>query len=267
VGLDEMSMSGSGLKLSFVRVFLVLSALLLWEVAVRAAWIDSFYFSSPTRIAVAVARWWQQGLLLKHLLLTIAEAGAGFFAGLLLGLGSGFFLAANPRVDAVFQPFVVIANALPRISFAPLIVLWFGLGFASKVVIVVSVVFFLVFFNTYRGFKEVSPVLLKNARVVGATPLQMFFHIYLPASLAWTFASLRVSVGFSITAAILGEYIGSGGGIGFLIDTAQSNFDATGVMAGLAILTVMVIILDNLVKHIERRVCRWHPKSVARTSL
>ena len=224
-----------------------------WEVGARFGFIDPFYFSAPSRIAHTLYSWAMQGMLFYHLWVTLSEAGAGFLAGLILGVGLGFLFAANPRLDAVLQPFIVILNAMPRIAFAPLIILWFGLGFLSKVVIVVSLVFFVVFFNTYRGFKEINPAILKNARVMGARPTQMLFHVYLPATLAWTFASIRVSVGFSIIAAVLGEYIGASAGVGYLIDNAQSNFDATGVMAGLSLLTIAVAILDGLLQSLERR--------------
>jgi NitT/TauT family transport system permease protein len=195
--------------------------------------------------------------LIKHLTATLAEAAAGFALGLLLGMAAGFALAVSRKLDAVLQPFVAILNAMPRIAFAPLIILWFGLGFVSKVVIVVSLVFFIVFFNTYSGWKDINPIILKNARVLGATRLQMFWHIYLPATMVWTFASLRVSVGFAIIGAVLGEYIGASKGIGYLIDNAQANFDATGVMSGLTVLTIVVAVLNMLLQRVETRFLSW----------
>lgn len=246
-----------GWALPAVRWGLVASLLVLWELGVRFGAIDAYYFSSPGRMAQNLLVWLEGGFVFKHLALTLAEAGVGFASGLVLGITSGFLFAANPKVDAVLQPFIVIMNAMPRIAFAPLIILWFGFGFLSKVVIVISLVFFIVFFNTYRGFKEISPVLLKNARVLKATRWQVIRHIYLPATVSWTFASLRVSVGFAIIAAILGEYIGASAGVGYLIDNAQANFDATGVMTGLALLTVVVAILDALLQRVEARFTKW----------
>nr|VFK36526.1 MAG: NitT/TauT family transport system permease protein [Candidatus Kentron sp. SD]VFK39237.1 MAG: NitT/TauT family transport system permease protein [Candidatus Kentron sp. SD]VFK77839.1 MAG: NitT/TauT family transport system permease protein [Candidatus Kentron sp. SD] len=241
------------LSMALARWGLVALFLASWEFGARIGFVDPFYFSAPSRIGHTLYLWAMEGILFRHLWVTLSEAGAGFLAGLFLGIGCGFLLAASPRLDAVLQPFIVILNAMPRIAFAPLIILWFGLGFLSKVVIVVSLVFFVVFFNTYRGFKEINPAILKSARVMGATPTQMLFHVYLPATLAWTFASIRVSVGFSIIAAVLGEYIGASAGIGYLIDNAQANFDSTGVMAGLVTLTISVAILDGLLQAIERR--------------
>lgn len=240
-----------------LRWGLVASLVALWEIAVRFGVIDAYYFSSPGRIAINILVWLEGGFVFKHLVVTLAEAGVGFVSGLLLGVTTGFLFAAKPRVDAVLQPFIAIMNAMPRIAFAPLIILWFGFGFLSKVVIVISLVFFVVFFNTYRGFKEISPILLKNAAVLGATRWQIIRHIYFPATMSWTFASLRVSVGFAIIAAILGEYIGASAGIGFLIDNAQANFDATGVMSGLVVLTVVVAIIDALLLRVELHFNKW----------
>jgi NitT/TauT family transport system permease protein len=240
-----------------LRWGLLVSFLALWELGVRFGAIDAYYFSSPVRVAENMLAWLEDGFVFKHLVVTLTEAGVGFASGLLLGVTIGFLFAVNPRLDAVLQPFIVIINAMPRIAFAPLIILWFGFGFLSKIVIVISLVFFVVFFNTYRGVKEISPILLKNAAVLGATRGQVIRHIYLPATMSWTFASLRVSVGFAIIAAILGEYIGSSAGVGYLIDNAQANFDATGVMTGLTFLTVVVAILDALLQRVEARFTKW----------
>lgn len=247
----------SSWRLPALRWGMVVLLVALWELAARFGTVDTFFFSSPGRIAENILIWLESGFVFKHLAVTLAEAGVGFALGLLFGITIGFLFAANPRVDVVLQPFIAIMNAMPRIAFAPLIILWFGFGFLSKVVIVISLVFFVVFFNTYRGFKEISPVLLKNAAVLGATRGQVLRHIYLPATVSWTFASLRVSVGFAIIAAILGEYIGASAGIGFLIDNAQSNFDATGVLSGLALLTGIVAILDALLVRVELRFTKW----------
>ncbi len=238
----------------FVVLFLT-----AWELAARGKALDPFYVSSPARIARHLVVWLDEGVLLKHLWVTLSEAAVGLIVGMLMGLAFGFLFAASRRIDAVLQPFIGVLNALPRIAFAPLIILWFGFGFLSKVVIVVSLVFFVVFFNTYQGFKDVNPVLLKNARVLGASKSQVIRHIYLPATMTWIFASLRLSVGYAVIAAIIGEYIGASEGIGFLIDNAQAMFDSTGVMAGLTVLTVTVAVIDFGVRRVEQHFAKWKP--------
>ncbi len=241
----------------FAQIGLVLLFLVTWEMAVKTETLDSFYVSSPIKIAKHLSTWMKEGILFKHLWVTLSEAAVGLAIGMFLGLVFGFVFAANRRIDIVLQPFIGVLNALPRIAFAPLIILWFGFGFLSKVVIVVSLVFFVVFFNTYQGFKDVNPVLLKNARVLGASKSQVIRHIYLPATMTWIFASLRLSVGYAIIAAIIGEYIGASAGIGFLIDNSQAMFDSTGVMAGLAVLTLTVAIIDFIVRRIEQYFAKW----------
>ncbi|MCG7962116.1 MAG: ABC transporter permease [Candidatus Thiodiazotropha endolucinida] len=244
--------------LGSIRWALVILFLLIWEGGAQLGVIDTYYFSNPIDIASNVYTWGLQGMLGEHLFVTLSQAAVGFLVGLVLGTLLGFLFAINKTVDEVLQPFIVVMNAMPRIAFAPLIILWFGLGFLSKVVIVVSLVFFVVFFNTYRGFKEINPILLKNARVLGASKKQVIQHVYFPAALSWIFASLRVSVGFAVIASVLGEYIGASAGIGYLIDNAQSNFDATGVMSGLAILTIVVAVIDYFLQKVERRYSAWN---------
>lgn len=240
-----------------VQTGLVVLFLAAWEIAARTKTLDPFYVSSPVRIARHIVVWLDEGILFKHLWVTLSEAAVGLIAGMLLGLVFGFLFAASRKIDVVLQPFISVLNALPRIAFAPLIILWFGFGLLSKVVIVVSLVFFVVFFNTYQGFKDVNPVLLKNARVLGASKYQIIHHIYLPATMTWIFASLRLSVGYAVIAAIVGEYIGASAGIGFLIDNAQAMFDSTGVMAGLTVLTLTVAVIDFIVRRVEQHFAKW----------
>jgi NitT/TauT family transport system permease protein len=244
-------------SLQVVRWGIVALFLILWEAGARTGTLDVFYFSMPSKIIRNVWIWLKNGILINNLAVTLAEAATGLVIGVILGMVVGFLLASRPKINFILQPFISIMNAMPRIAFAPLLILWFGLGFVSKVVVVISLVFFIVFFNTYRGFNEVSPVLLKNARVLGATRQQILWHVYLPATMSWIFASIRVSVGFAIIAAIVGEYIGATAGIGYLIDNAQSNFDATGVMTGLAILTCIVAVLDPVLRRIEKHFLKW----------
>lgn len=240
-----------------IQVSIVSFFIYAWEMASRLEFIDPFYFSSPIRILENIYTWINSGILFKHLWITLSEAAVGLIVGMLFGLIFGFIFAANRRIDQIFQPFIGILNALPRIAFAPLIILWFGFGFLSKVVMVVSLVFFVVFMNTYQGFKEVNPLLLKNIKVLGASKFQIIRHVYIPAAITWIFTSLRLSVGYSVIAAIIGEYIGSSAGIGYLIDNAQSMFDSTGVMTGLTVLTIAVGIIDYFIRFIENRYARW----------
>ena len=130
---------------------------------------------------------------------------------------------------------------------APIFALWFGLGIWSKVALGFTLVFFIVFFNVYQGVREVPPVVLANARMLGMNERQLLRHVYWPAALTWMFSSLHTSVGFALVGAVVGEYLGSSAGLGYKIQQAESVFDVTGVFAGMLILAVFVIVIDSCV--------------------
>ena len=152
---------------------------------------------------------------------------------------------------------MVALNAMPRVVLAPLFILWFGLGLLSKVVMVVSLVFFVVFFSTYTGIREVDRDLVNNARILGANPRHLIRHVLLPSALTWIFSSLRTSVGFALIGAVVGEYLGSHEGMGYVISYAEAMFNATGVLAGLLVLMAAVIAIDVALKRLDTRFSYW----------
>jgi len=142
---------------------------------------------------------------------------------------------------------------------APIFMLWLGLGIWSKVALGVTLVFFIVFFNVYQGVKEVSPVVLANARMLGASRRQLLRHVYLPSASSWVFSSLHTSVGMAFVGAVVGEYLGSSSGVGYLILQAEGAFDIDTVFAGILVLTAFALLLDVIVTALERRLLRWRP--------
>ena len=179
--------------------------------------------------------------------------------GSLGGILVGFWFARQQRVAAVFDPYVKAANALPRIVLAPIFTLWFGLGIWSKVALGVTLVFFIVFFNVYQGVKEVSPTVLANARMLGMSERQLMRHVYWPSALSWMFSSLHISVGFAVVGAVVGEYLGSAAGLGYIILQAEMTFDIAGVFAGMFVLAAFVLVIDFMVTLVERRLLVWRP--------
>ena len=171
----------------------------------------------------------------------------------------GFWFARQPTVAAVFDPYVKMVNALPRVVLAPIFTLWFGLGIWSKVALGVTLVFFIVFFNVYQGVKEVSPTVLANARMLGMNERQLMRHVYWPSALSWMFSSLHTSVGFAVVGAVVGEYLGSAAGLGYLIQQAEGVFDVAGVFAGMFVLAAFVIVIDTVVTLVEKRLLVWRP--------
>ena len=239
------------------RALVALFTLGVWETSSRLRWVDPFFFSRPTDIAARIMELASSGAIWPHLGATVAEALLSFVLGSLLGVTLGFLLARSTYWSKVLEPFVHVANALPRVVLAPLFLLWFGLGIGSKVALGVTVVFFLVFYNTYQGVRDVPQRLIDNVRLLGAGERQLVRHVLLPSALAWIFSSLHISAGMAIIAAVVGELLGSSRGVGYLIAQAESVFDTTGVFAGMAYLAGVVLIIASLVGRAERRLLRW----------
>jgi NitT/TauT family transport system permease protein len=196
----------------------------------------------------------------RHLAVTLVETLLAFGVGSVLGLGAGLWLALQPMASALLEPYIKAMNSMPRIILAPIFSVWFGLGIASKVALGVTLVFFIVFFNVYQGVKEVSPVVLANARMLGASSRQLLRHVYLPSAMSWVFSSLHTSVGLAFVGAVVGEYLGSSQGVGYLILQAEGTFDINTVMAGIVVLTLFALVLDAAVGRIEKRLMKWQPK-------
>jgi NitT/TauT family transport system permease protein len=152
-------------------------------------------------------------------------------------------------------------NALPRVVLAPIFALWLGLGMWSKVALGVTLVFFVVFFNVYQGVKEANATLIDNARMLGMSERQLLRHVYWPSALSWMFSSLHTSVGFAVVGAVVGEYLGSAAGLGYLIQQAEGVFDVAGVFAGMIVLAIFVVAIDLLVTKVENRLLVWRPNA------
>jgi NitT/TauT family transport system permease protein len=223
-------------------------------------WLPPFFFSTPVDVAKQVVNWFATGVIWKHLLITLWESLLAFAIGSLAGVLVGFWFARQPRVAAVFDPYVKMVNALPRVVLAPIFTLWLGLGIWSKVALGVTLVFFVVFFNVYQGVKETSATLVDNARMLGMSERQMMRHVFWPSALSWMFSSLHTSIGFAVVGAVVGEYLGSAAGLGYLIQQAEGVFDVAGVFAGMFVLSVFVILIDLGVSLVERRLLVWRPQ-------
>ena len=221
--------------------------------------LPPFFFSTPVDVAAQIVDWFATGVIWKHLWVTLIESILAFVIGSIGGVLIGFWFARQPRVAAVFDPYVKMINALPRVVLAPIFTLWLGLGIWSKVALGVTLVFFIVFFNVYQGIKEVSPTVLANARMLGMNERQLTRHVYWPSALSWMFSSLHTSVGFAVVGAVVGEYLGAAAGLGYLIQQAEGVFDVAGVLAGMFVLACFVIVIDVLVTMVERRLLVWRP--------
>ena len=222
-----------------------------------------FFFSTPADVVARIWRWFSTGTIWYHLGITLAEAMLAFAIGAGGGVAIGFWFARKPLLAAIFDPYVKAANALPRVVLAPIFAMWLGLGIWSKVALGVTLVFFIVFFNVYQGVKEVNQTVLANARMLGMNERQLLRHIYLPSALSWTFSSLHTAVGFAVVGAVVGEYLGSSAGLGYLIQQAEGVFDVTGVFAGMFVLMAFVLVIDWVVTLVEDRLLVWRPQAAS----
>ncbi|GGV15654.1 ABC transporter permease [Streptomyces filipinensis] len=251
------------LVVNAARVFLLVAVLGLWEGLSRAKVIDPFNFSMPSQIWDQISTWVMhgtaQGSLGEQIWATLQEALLGWIIGVVAGVLFGIALGRVPFLADVLGPYVKVLNSIPRIVLAPIFLIWFGLGPASKVASAVVLVFFPVFFNAFQGAREVDGNLVANARILGASNRRVTLQVVIPSATSWIFTSLHVSFGFALIGAIVGEYIGATKGIGLLVAASQGNFNAAGVYAAMVILAVVALAAEGLLTFAERRIFRWKP--------
>lgn len=245
-----------------LQVLVAAAVLVLWHLASATTIFGNpktvaFFFANPVDVGQKIIRWFVEGSIWYHLWITLIESMLAFVIGAVAGVIFGFWFARKPFIAAVFDPYIKAANALPRVVLAPIFALWFGLGIWSKVALGITLVFFIVFFNVYQGVKEVSPSVLSNARMLGMSERHLLRHVYLPSALSWVFSSLHTSVGFAVVGAVVGEYLGSSAGLGYLIQQAEGVFDVTGVFAGMFVLMAFVLSVDWAMTLVERRLLSW----------
>jgi NitT/TauT family transport system permease protein len=260
----------------FWQMALLVVILLAWQLASRNNQF-AFFLGEPIQVAGRIWSWFMpfnvpanslfpDGLkgdadIYTHLGTTLIETVLAFVIGTVLGLACGLWLALAPMASLILDPYIKAANSMPRVILAPIFALWFGLGIWSKVALAVTLVFFIVFFNVYQGVREVSPVILANAKMLGANQRQLLLTVYLPSATSWVFSSLHTSVGLAFVGAVVGEYLGSARGVGYLILQAEGTFDVNTVFAGIVVLTACALVLDGLVGMTEKRLMKWQPRS------
>jgi NitT/TauT family transport system permease protein len=257
-------MAGRRAAVSVIQASILIVFVAAWEIAARNHWIDPFFFSQPSLFAARAFRWLAEpGFLLggksiyHHLLVTMEEMAGGFILGVVFGVVVGFVLGRSTFWSAVFNPYIQVLNALPRLVLAPVFVLLFGIDERSKIALGFSLVFFIVFFNAYRGVREVDRNVVNNVRLLGASERQLARHVLLPSAMTWILSSLHTSVGFALVGAVVGEYMAAAQGLGWIISQAQGNFDAAGVYAGMLILGVVVVVIEFGVTWLERWLVSW----------
>jgi len=233
----------------------------LWEFLSNTGRIDVMFFSSPSLIWQEYLSMLANGMLKRHLLVTLQEASLGLLYGCFFGSIVGILLGVGKRTSAVMMPLLVGLNSVPKLALAPLIILWFGIGLGSKVLISALMVFFIFSFNLYAGYHSVDAALVKTLRLLGAGRYQIIRHVVWPSCLPWFLASLRTGLGLSLSGAIVGEFIGASRGLGWLINDASARYNLTQVLCCVLIVIVIMMVLDFFVRILEAVLLKWRPKS------
>lgn len=237
----------------------VLIFLALWQYLAVTDRINTFFFSSPVDVFLDFIDLFVSGRIWLHLGVTLLESLAGLFIGLGLGVSVAFLFGNFKILNLLFDPIFVAVYGLPKLALGPLFVIWFGLGLKSKIIMSTLLVFFLVFFNAYAGFRDVNVELVNTLKLMGASRIQIVTKVTLPSCVPWIIASLRSGIGASVGGAIMGEYLGTNKGLGFLVQTAGANYDITRVMSVILVMCILMLVLDGLGKLIEKLSLKWRP--------
>jgi len=250
-------MSGYLKNIAVRRVISLLVLISVWEIMSRMGLINPFYAPAPSEVLRVVVSLFVEGTIFRHLEATFAAALAGLVIGLGLGIFLGFAAALISWVADVLEPIMLLLNAIPRVILAPLFVIWLGIEISSKVALAVVLVAVLIFFAVYNGIKEVNQLLVDRVRTLGGGRMVLLREVYIPSVTAWVLGSLKVAVGFAFTGACVGEFVAATRGLGYLLQFAQSTYNAALTMGLIFLIMAFVLVLFFCAETIERRLLRW----------
>jgi len=228
-----------------------------WQITAALGGLPAFILPGPAAVFDRLALTAGDGSLLRHALYTMGEV----LAGMALGVGTaallGYLLSKSRLAEQILSPYIVATQAIPVVAIAPLLFIWLGGGFFSKVLICALIVFFPVLVNTVVGLRSVSANLRELMRSLGATRWQIFLHLELPAALPVLLGGLKIGATLSVIGAVVGEFVEPERGLGFLISVARGRYDTALVFVGVFTLVAMALALYALVAWAERKYLAW----------
>jgi NitT/TauT family transport system permease protein len=244
-------------RTQFDRVLVVTILLALWSLA---TWrFGTYWVSSPWAVAIRFVDMIASGELIRHAGYTLAEAAAGTLIGGVPAVLLPLLLRRHPALVAILDPFMIGGYGAPKLAFAPLFIVWFGIGMESKIALVVSVVFFIVYFATLNGVRALDVKLVQTAQILGASEQQVARSIVLPGAVPSIFAGFRIAVPYGIAAAVIAELISANRGLGYLVQNGAMNFDTTSVFVAVLMATLLVHAAILLMNALEAWLLRWRP--------
>ncbi len=227
-----------------------------WEFGVRAGLIDPFFWSSPSLILRSAIIFFSKGSALYDTWFTFSATLAGFVVGSSLGAVIGLSLWWSVNAAALVEPYIVVINAVPKLAFAPLIILIFGIGIGSKIVLAIALTFVVTTLAAYAGVREVDPDLVRLAYSLGGRRWNVFVSVIVPSALPWVISSLRINIGLALAGTIVGEFVSSRYGLGKMILYAGSTYDMGLIWVGIIILSALSVALYYVVLWLERALLR-----------
>lgn len=247
--------------ITMARLLVLVGAVAAWQlVGSNTSW--GTWVSTPSAVWSQLRIWSDTGVLWDGLRATLSATLLGFVAGAIVGALLGAVLGSMRRVGRILEPFVLAVYSIPKIALAPLFVLWFGIDLLPKVMMAALLVGFLVFFSVYQGFKTIDQQLLAITRLMGGGRLTTMRKVAIPYSAAWMFTGLKMGLPYALIGAVVGEFMASTVGVGYLIKNASSQFNTAGVFAGIVVLMIVSTILFTALSVVERRVLHWAGKAV-----
>ncbi len=244
----------------------ILVFLFLWHFAVTFFQVPSYLLPTPRVVIEAFVGGYASGLFWPHLFTTLSEMVIGYIAGCGVALVLGALVAEWEVLDEIVNPFVVALQSMPKVALAPLLLVWFGFGITSKVVLVALICFFPVFINSAAGFRSSDTNLLRLYRAFSATRLTVFWNVKLPSAAQNIFAGLQIAVVLALIGAVVGEFVSAKSGLGYLIQSSTLNFDVATMFAAIISLSLIGITFTSVLRAVQRRVVYWNDTVEQRTA-
>lgn len=245
------------LQIKSSQVGLLILFIVFWEIAANLKWIDPFFFSKPSDIFLLLVRFGRDGSLLMHTSISVYETLMGFIIGTVLGTIIAIMLWWSEFIAKVMDPYLVVLNALPKIALGPIIIIWAGAGTSGIIVTALTISLVVTILSTFNGFKEVDTEKIKMLKTFGATKYQILQKVVLPASVPTMINTMKINIGMSWVGVIVGEFLVSKAGLGYLIVYGGQVFRLDIVMAGVIVLAIATFIMYQFVAWVENRFLRW----------
>jgi len=244
-------------KILITQILLLISIIVLWEIAGRLRWVDPFITSQPSRIMATLLNLHREGALYHHIGITVLETIIGFISGTILGTAIAIILWWSDFISRVLDPYMVVLNALPKIALGPILIVWMGNGAPAIITMALFISLVVTILGVYSGFSQVDSDKIKLLKTFGATKRQILQKVILPASVPTIISALKINVGLSWVGVIVGEFLVSRAGLGYLIVYGGQVFKLDLVMTSVIILSIAAAVMYQAVVYLENLFMRW----------